>query len=811
MADEINIRVTVDDQDVVNSLERQSAKARELQNTFSSVGAASEESIKELTKAIKVLSTEIDIAQLRQKSLAERANESAKAAQKGGTSFKAFAKFAGKLGLATAAATAAAKLLVDIFKKTGDVVDFVSDKIAFLSGAYTELTSRIGRFFNDLFNGISITEAYTTATEGATKAIIEAGRAAEFSNQAQRVLNNAIDTNTIIEASRIKQAQEARQVVEDTNRTFGERIAALRQAGKLEEMVAERRLELAQQQLKIDQDNELSQTEEAKRIAEISALEAALSATRFNNEQQLRGLREERNEAYRREQELFADLADRADKFRQSLTAMQDGARTGLGAIQAEGIAALEELDRLSNELRALYAERGVQFDLEEDIAQARAFIEQETSRKIIQYRRQETQARREEAQAAADAEREAAFARLDLQEEISLNAADLIERVGLTEAEAIRAAELEKLNIQRRFAQERLALIAEQFGPTSPQATLIRQEIEFIRQEYQALANTPLLGNAFRDKLIAFLGLNEESLSYIEQQASGLADNLVGAITAATESQIEQQDNLLRAINDRISETESLYEEELRRQELGLANNAELVKESLEQQNQEREKAEAKRLQLEKRAANQRLAIDAAQQTSAYLTTILRLGAAEAFKGVAGLVTLAAGIAILARIVAQARANSRQFRPQAFRDGTEYVNGPGTRRSDSIPARLSVGERVLPADLNEAIGGRAVSNEELVRMFKVGRAFTLSDTFAPTDAALAGILTSYHAGAEQREMAIARMQMEAYRSAAMEAAQQTIQYWKTRPVDKIGPDGPYTEWAEGNTIKRVRKSTPDV
>lgn len=49
------------------------------------------------------------------------------------------------------------------------------------------------------------------------------------------------------------------------------------------------------------------------------------------------------------------------------------------------------------------------------------------------------------------------------------------------------------------------------------------------------------------------------------------------------------------------------------------------------------------------------------------------------------------------------------------FANGTEYVNGPGTSRSDSIMARLSVGERVVPASINNQLGG--ISNQSLPQL----------------------------------------------------------------------------------------------
>jgi myosin heavy subunit len=48
----------------------------------------------------------------------------------------------------------------------------------------------------------------------------------------------------------------------------------------------------------------------------------------------------------------------------------------------------------------------------------------------------------------------------------------------------------------------------------------------------------------------------------------------------------------------------------------------------------------------------------------------------------------------------------------QNFAEGTEYVSGPGTETSDSIPAMLSKGERVIPANINKQLHG--INNDEL-------------------------------------------------------------------------------------------------
>lgn len=50
---------------------------------------------------------------------------------------------------------------------------------------------------------------------------------------------------------------------------------------------------------------------------------------------------------------------------------------------------------------------------------------------------------------------------------------------------------------------------------------------------------------------------------------------------------------------------------------------------------------------------------------------------------------------------------------------GTEYVQGQGTETSDSIPARLSKGERVVPAAINKQLMG--ISNKDLPQIINAG------------------------------------------------------------------------------------------
>jgi len=46
------------------------------------------------------------------------------------------------------------------------------------------------------------------------------------------------------------------------------------------------------------------------------------------------------------------------------------------------------------------------------------------------------------------------------------------------------------------------------------------------------------------------------------------------------------------------------------------------------------------------------------------------------------------------------------------YAEGTEYVHGAGTSKSDSVTAKLSVGERVVPAEINKYLIG--IKNRDL-------------------------------------------------------------------------------------------------
>ena len=89
------------------------------------------------------------------------------------------------------------------------------------------------------------------------------------------------------------------------------------------------------------------------------------------------------------------------------------------------------------------------------------------------------------------------------------------------------------------------------------------------------------------------------------------------------------------------------------------------------------------------------------------------------------GITAILKGVALTATIGSTLLAVGNAFGAlPAFKGGTDYVQGQGTETSDSILARLSKGERVVPAHENKELRTNGIiTTKDLVRYAKIGRA----------------------------------------------------------------------------------------
>lgn len=294
----------------------------------------------------------------------------------------------------------------------------------------------------------------------------------------------------------------------------------------------------------------------------------------------------------------------------------------------------------------------------------------------------------------------------------------------------------------------------------------------------------------------------NELAKQIVGQLAPDAINAFFEAEQARFELRIAQQDALIAKTQERLDVEKQVLEEQQKLADEGLANDVKGAEKRVQEQERLLREGEARKIEIERKAAKQRAIIAAGQQAVELTLSVAKLISAEASKGLIGLVVALGGIAIISRLMSAARsqAASEASKTAAFARGTEYVEGAGTETSDSIPARLSRGERVLTAKDNRKLGGRKLANEDLVHYAMIGQRFA--------ETPLLDYALSLKGRAEQYEAMKLELQFDvmrnAYRDAALLAADKQIEYWKTRPIQYRNDAGEMvTEFVQGNTIVR--------
>ena len=311
----------------------------------------------------------------------------------------------------------------------------------------------------------------------------------------------------------------------------------------------------------------------------------------------------------------------------------------------------------------------------------------------------------------------------------------------------------------------------------------------------------------AFKQQILDALKITEEEAGLIFSALGDLAGSVVKGFDDIAEAQLEKTKAVTDAIEEQIKTVEGFLQDEQKLREQGYANDAKKYEEQLATLNELKDKSEQEAAERERKLARQRLAVNAAEQVSEYALASIRLIASQAKGGLVGLVLGIGGLALIARLVTQARAAAiRSAEVPKFREGTPFVHGPGSGKSDSIPAMLSRGERVIDSDSNSELGGAGVSNYEIVRIFKIGK---MVDGVAPANVlSLAPLLSALKKDQgkiiQLKDSVNIEAMREAYQTAADKAAGKIIDYMKTRPINKKGPNGEkVTEWYEGNILNR--------
>ncbi len=302
----------------------------------------------------------------------------------------------------------------------------------------------------------------------------------------------------------------------------------------------------------------------------------------------------------------------------------------------------------------------------------------------------------------------------------------------------------------------------------------------------------------------------NEAAKQLISQLAPEAINAFFEAEQARFELRIAQQDVLIGKIQERLNVEKQALEEQQKLADEGLANDLGTAKKRVAEQERLLRDSENKKLEIERKAANQRKIIAAGQQAVELTLAVAKLISAEASKGLIGLVLAVGGLAIISRLVAAGRsqAASEAGRTQNFATGTERVRGEGTWTSDSVPVNLSKDERVLKSSDNAKLGFERMSNKQLVHYALLGQRVHSDPLFA-----FAMGLRGQQSKLEESKLSLQVDTMkEAYKEAALMAADKKISYWQTRPIQYRNEVGEMvTEYREGNRVVRQIEVIGDV
>ncbi len=336
----------------------------------------------------------------------------------------------------------------------------------------------------------------------------------------------------------------------------------------------------------------------------------------------------------------------------------------------------------------------------------------------------------------------------------------------------------------------------------TSQTAKPLNERLRAAGLEAGALLQTSIAEGQEQEAAKKKADANKQARDYIKSFGTEAINAFFEAEQARFELQIARQDALIAKRQEALDKAKTALEEEQKLEEQGLANGVKDAEKKVKEEERLLRDSENRKIEIERKAARQRAIIAAGQQAVELTTAVAKLISAQASGGLVGLVLALGGIAIISRLMSAGRsqAASEAGRTQNFATGTERVRGEGSWTSDSVPVNLSKDERVIKSSDNAKLGFERMSNKQLVHYALLGQRVHSDPLFA-----FAMGLRGQQSKLEESKLSLQVDTMkEAYKEAALIAADKQISYWQTRPIQYRNEAGEMvTEYREGNRVVR--------
>lgn len=536
-----------------------------------------------------------------------------------------------------------AEKLERVMAGVGAVISVITDRVS-------KLGESITKFFSGDFKG-----AFADAKAAVTGLNEELSREITLMVELKRreqELEDARRANRSEDAKNLVRIKELQLAADDNTKSTKERLAAAKEASKIEKESLDTKLKLAQEDLDITKaqieagevlDSDLDKLTDKEVALQELKVESLSRQRRLQS--QLQGIQEES----------AAKERERLERVLAINKALDDQINKIVDAADKANFQTLDPEQRILAEANAAKAAIEEQFRILDAYAKA--------------------------AGKEVDLTREKA----DLIISIEKHTAREIERVKHEGLE-----DIDELGIQALKGTERAAV----------------DIVGNVQAAVDKMADSPEVKGSIlslSDKLQKAFNIDADTLNGILSGIGNVFDSVFAATNANTDAAIEKNDELLESIRERQELLDDDLEKEKERQKAGLANNLDNKAKEREILAKEEEKALKEQEKLKKKQLLQQLLQDSIQQGSSIVTMATNIAANTSLLGPAGIPVALATIAAFIGIIAKIKSSTKKLSGggSLTQEGvTGFVNKSG--RTDKGSGRGHAVE-----DSNLVLGGR--------------------------------------------------------------------------------------------------------
>lgn len=265
---------------------------------------------------------------------------------------------------------------------------------------------------------------------------------------------------------------------------------------------------------------------------------------------------------------------------------------------------------------------------------------------------------------------------------------------------------EQERLKVNLFFAKERLKLL----DADSPEAQALQDSIAAIEKGISDLTKSSVF-DELKEKLKDLFKIDDAELNVAISLMADAFGQIRNIISDNTQFQIDQNQEIIDAIRDRISTVQDELEKEQEDQQEGYAANVASKKAELEQLKAEEKKHLQEQAKLQKQALKQQLLGDTLAQVSSAITTVFNVteGLTKALPAPVAIPLIASSLIAIFALIKKFKAESKSLASKALftggripKSGRSDINGGRGHRIEDTNIIVGAGEHVINAGSSE-------------------------------------------------------------------------------------------------------------